>query len=373
MHLSGDAMKTAPQLKVAIIGCGKIADAHVEEIRKLDGMATVVGVCDREPLMAEQLADRHAIPAHFASVEQLLERTRPDVVHVTTPPQSHAFLARMALEAGCHLYIEKPLAMDLAEARALVQMVGAAGKKMTIGWEFLFDPPALRLRQLVADGVLGAPVHLESCFGYNLASPFGAALLSDASHWVHQLPGKLFHNTIDHLLNKLLEFIDDDEPAVTAFGARLEETRYGDGRDQLLDELRVVVRGRRATATGLFSAHARPVGHFLRVYGTRNTAHVDWVARTVTLDASPRLPSALGRLGPAFEQALEYAREAAGNVKMFSRSQFDYFSGLRLLVDHFYRSIRDDAPLPIPYRDMLRVSSMMDEVFRQLPQQRGAA
>ena len=57
--------------------------------------------------------------------------------------------------------------------------------------------------KLVAEGVVGDPVHVESWFGYNLSGPFGAAMLADASHWVHALPGRLFHNNIDHMLNKV--------------------------------------------------------------------------------------------------------------------------------------------------------------------------
>jgi len=92
------------------------------------------------------------------------------------------------------------------------------------------------------------------------------------------------------------------------------------------------------------------------------------VGRTVTLDVTTRMPSSLGRLGPAFEQALSCGREAAGNVGQFLRSEFDYFTGLRHLLGRFYASITEDAPLPISYRDMLRVSAMMDEIFRQVPQ-----
>ena len=356
-------------LKVAIVGCGKIADAHVEEIRKAGYGAEVVGVCDREILMAEQLATRYGVPGHYDSVSRMLESTRPDVVHITTPPQSHLALTREALAAGCHVYVEKPLAMNLEESQALVSAVVAAGKKLTLGWEYLFDPPALRLRELVADGVLGTPVHVDSCFGYSLSGPYGAAIFGDADHWVHRLPGKLFHNILDHVLNKYIDHIDDDAPEVTAFASRLNEARYGDRRDHIMDELRVVVRGRRVTGFGLFSSHARPVGHFYRVYGTKNTAHVDLVSRTVTLDVTTRMPSSLGRLGPAFEQSLSFGREAAGNVRQFLRSEFDFFTGLRRLLERFYASITEDAPLPISYRDMLRVSAMMDDIFRQVPQQ----
>jgi len=287
-------------LCVAIVGCGKIADGHVEEIRKLPGQAQVVAVCDREGLMAEQLATRFAIPAHYDDFAQLLERERPDVVHITTPPQSHAALALQALAAGCHVYVEKPFALDGAQAAQMVAAAQSQHRKMTVGHSYFFDPPALQLRRLVAEGALGEPVHVESFYGYDLGGAFGKALLADTSHWVHGLPGKLFHNIIDHMLNKILEFVPDEVPQVTALASSLRSERFGDERDAMMDELRVLVWGQRVTGYGTFSSHIRPAGHLVRVYGTRNTAHVDLVARTITLQASPKLPSAIGRLLPPF-------------------------------------------------------------------------
>src|SRR5215212_6231833 len=205
------------KLKVAIIGCGKAADMHVEEIRKMTSVACIVAVCDRELLMAEQLAFRYNIPNYYDDVDQMLFAEEPDVVHIATPPQSHLFLAMKALEAGCHVYVEKPFTMSHAESIALVEQAMRAKRKLTVGYTYLFDPPALAMRKLIAKGVLGEPVHVESFYGYNLASAYGTALLSDANHWVHRLPGKLVHNNLDHIINKAVEFLDDDHPAVTAF------------------------------------------------------------------------------------------------------------------------------------------------------------
>jgi predicted dehydrogenase len=357
-------------LKVAIVGCGKIADGHIEEIKKMPDRARVVAVCDQEILMAEQIAVRYGIPSHYDVFDRMLEAEKPDVVHITTPPQSHLFLARRAVDAGCHVYVEKPIAMNLQDVQRLIDLCTTANKQMTVGWEYLFDPPALEMRQLITEGVLGEPVHVESCFGYNLAGPFGAALLGDGSHWVHRLPGKLFHNNIDHLLNKVIEFVDDDHPKVTAHGYALRQKRFGDSRDDMLDELRVTVQGARVSAFGTFSSHARPPGHFLRVYGTKNTLHVDFTIRTVTVDVSPKLPSAIGRVVPAFDQGLSYLREGGKNVVKFARSDFHFFSGLNRLIGLFYDSISFGAELPISYRDMLRVATMMDEIFRQVPQEK---
>jgi predicted dehydrogenase len=130
----------AMTLKIALVGCGKIADGHVEEIQKLPTRARVVAVCDREILMAEQMATRYRIPAYYDSYPQMLERERPDVVHITTPPQSHLPLSRLALDAGCHIYVEKPLALNHSDAKALIGAVASSGRKMTIGYTYLFDP-----------------------------------------------------------------------------------------------------------------------------------------------------------------------------------------------------------------------------------------
>ncbi len=79
-------------LNIGIVGCGKIADGHVEEIRKLP-CARVVAACDIEPILAEQLAIRYSIPHWYTDFDRMLSERRLDVIHVTTPPRSHLVLA----------------------------------------------------------------------------------------------------------------------------------------------------------------------------------------------------------------------------------------------------------------------------------------
>src|SRR5271155_6250151 len=125
-------------LKVAIVGCGKIADGHVAEILKMPEVARVVGVCDLELIMAEQVALRYGIARFYDRFDRMLETERPDVVHITTPPQSHLSLALAAIDAGCHVYVEKPFTLDAADAEKLLERAGRAGRKVTIGYSYLF-------------------------------------------------------------------------------------------------------------------------------------------------------------------------------------------------------------------------------------------
>ena len=356
-------------LKIAIVGCGKIADGHVEVLRKIGPeRARIVAVCDREMLMAEQLRERFDLPAAYDDAKAMLEREKPDVVHITTPPESHLPLAVMAMDAGAHVFVEKPMTLDFESSRKLVEHAEKTKKKITIGYAYLLDQPALEIRSLIEKGELGDIVHVESFYGYNLSGPFGQALLGDASHWVHALPGKLFHNTIDHPFSKLIEFFPDDEPEVHAFGHVQRDKRYGDTRDHLMDELRVVVRGKKVTGYVTFSASIRPPAHFVRIYGTKNTLHADYTSRTVTFDANPSLPSAIGRVVPAFEMAARYARQGLKNVKRFVDSDYHFFAGFENLFLAFYDSIEKGSPLPISHRDLLRIARMMDSIFNELDQ-----
>ena len=262
--------------------------------------------------------------------------------------------------------MEKPFALRAEDARALVERAEATGRKLTVGYASFFDPPALRMRELVAAGALGEVVHVESFFGYDLGGPFGQALLADPRHWVHALPGKLFHNIIDHAVSKICEFLPDERPAVVARATTLRRERFGDVRDELADELRAMLTGERVTAYLTFSAHIRPAGQFVRVYGTAGSVDVDYIARTVTLAPSKTLPTAIGRLLPAFQQASGMLREGVGNVWRFARNDFHYFAGLRTQLERFYDAVARDAPPPYPYRDIVRVSGLLDEIFAQV-------
>jgi predicted dehydrogenase len=355
-------------LKVVLIGCGKIADGHIEEIQKMPAKATMVAVCDLELLMAEQAATRYGIPQYYDQFDRMLEREKPDVVHIATPPQSHLALTKMAMEAGCHVYVEKPLTLRHCDSVELIALAEHNRRKVTIGYTYLFDPPAEAMRALIKQGTIGDVVHVESFYGYNLSGPFGAAILGDGSHWVHRLPGKLFQNNIDHLLYKITEFLDDEKPCIHAIGSVRRQHRFQDSRDDLQDELRILIQGHAVTAYGTFSSHIRPAGNFARVYGTKNTLHVDYINRTVTVDASPRLPSALGRLLPAFQQGWQYVREGGRNVRRFVGADYHFFAGLNRLISLFYDSILNDTPPPISYSEMLRISAMMEEIVRQTDQ-----
>ena len=354
-----------PILRIVLVGCGQIADGHVSEIAKMD-FAKVVAVCDSEPIMAEQLAMRFAIPKWYDDFELMLKSEQADVVHICTPPASHAVLTRLSVDAGCHVYVEKPFALNYEETDELLKYIETKGKKFTIGHNSEFDPPSIEMRSLVDLGVLGSAVHVESWFGYSLAGSFGQAIMSSPDHWVHRLPGKLFHNNINHMLNKITEYVMDERPYVHAIAWKSGgSTSYGDVRDDLCDELRVVIKGTSVSAYGTFTSTVKPVAQFVRVYGTKSITTLDYISRTLIVDKGVQYPSAIGRLVAGYSLAATYAGSAFRNTKKFLKNDYHYFAGLNLLIRKFYSSILEETPIPVAPGKIRQIAWIMDEIFRQ--------
>ena len=351
-------------LNIGIVGCGKIADGHIEEIQKL-GCARVLAVCDLEPILAEQLALRYSVPHRYTDFDRMLSDHRLDVIHIATPPHSHLALAQKATGAGCHVFLEKPLALNATDGRRLIECLKQTDRKMTINYWYNFEAPAMALKEFVAKGKLGDPVHIESYYGYDLAGGFGQALFSDDRHWVHELPGKLFQNIIDHAINKITPFLPEEPLEIIARAYRRRDLK-DDRTDGVLDELRVMILAGSMSAYVTFSSHARPVGHFMRVYGTKNTAHIDFALRSMLVEERQSVPSALGRLLPPFKFSWQSLRQATHNVHEFAGSRFHFFAGMSRFLSQFYESILHDTPVPIPYPEILRVSQIMDEISAQV-------
>jgi len=354
-------------LRVAIVGCGKIADAHASQIQRIKG-CEIVGVCDREPLMARQLYERFPVKRYFSDLSELLREVRPDVVHITTPPQSHFDIARFCLERGCHVYVEKPVTLDEEGAQGLIALANERGLKLTVGHDDQFSHVARRMRTLVQGGFLGeGPVHMESYYCYELGgSGYARALLGDKQHWVRRLPGKLLHNVISHGIARIAEFLTSESPQVMACGFVSPVLRRM-GESEIVDELRVIIcEEERTTAYFTFSSQMRPLIHQFRVYGTKNGLVLDQDQETLIKLPGGRFKSYLEKFVPPVVIAEQHLENVITNAGTFLARDFHMKSGMKYLIESFYRSIIQGTPVPIPYREILLTARIMEAIFVQL-------
>src|SRR5205814_7953439 len=140
-------------------------------------------------------------------------------------------------------YVEKPFALDAAEAGDMLEAAARHGRKVCVGHDQLFDSIWLECRRHYDAGELGRIVHVDATMGYELAGPFGVQLSADAHHWVHRLPGGLFQNTISHALCRVTDVLRDDRPRVWAHW-------FAPGAGHAFpSELRVMLQGRDTTGS----------------------------------------------------------------------------------------------------------------------------
>lgn len=353
-------------LRVAIVGCGKIADQHAEQIALIPG-CEIVGVCDREELMARQLRERLKVGAHFTEVRELLDSAKPDVVHITTPPQSHYALGKLCLQAGCHIYLEKPFTVNAAEAEELISLAEHKNLRLTVGHNAQFTHAAISARRLIEKGHLGGPpVHMESHYCYDLRdASYAKALLGDSHHWVRKLPGGLLQNVISHGISKVAEFLTGETVEVLAYGFTSPLLK-SIGETEIIDELRVILFDGTATAYFTFSSQMRPALHQLRLFGPANGLLIDDDELTVIRLKGTRYKSYLEQFIPQWDYARQYVGNSLANVRKFLKADFQTGYSMKVLIQAFYRSITDGSPLPIPYEEILRTSRIMDDIFSQL-------
>lgn len=361
-------------LRVAIVGCGKIADSHASQIQRIKG-CDIVGVCDREPLMAQQLFKRFPIQQYFSDLPTLLSEARPDVVHITTPPQTHFDIAKSCLEWGCHVYVEKPFTLWEDEARRLIGLATEKGLKITAGHDDQFSHVARRMRALIHSGYLGGvPVHIESSYCYEIGrSGYSGALLGDKRHWVRRLPGMLLQNIISHGIARIAEHISSNSPEVISHGFTSPLLRSL-GETEIIDELRVIITDEnRTTAYFTFSSQMRPSLHEFRIYGPKNGLILDQDKETLIKLRGRMYKSYAEKFFPPVTMAGQNFRNLATNLKTFLARDFQMKSGMKRLIESFYRSIADGTPVPIPYREILVTAKIMDTIFFQLGEQRTQA
>jgi predicted dehydrogenase len=352
-------------LKIGIIGCGRIADRHASEIEKIAG-CEIIGACDREILMAQQLYDRFNIQHYFSDVNQLLE-LKPDIVHITTPPQSHLELGKICINAGCHLFIEKPFTLNSTEAIELIEHAQKNNLKLTVGHNAQFSHAARRLRALIESGYLGGdPVHIESIWCYNHNDPsYAKPLLRDKKHWIRSLPGNLLHDVISHGISKIVEFIKSDSPQVLVHGFTSHFLKTMD-ENNFIDELRVIIHDHdKTTAYFTFSSQIYPIVKQFRVYGPKNSLIMDHEHQTV-IDVTKNYKYYLNHFIPPLIDAKQFLSNSAHNMIKFIKKDFHFEAGRKYLIETFYQSVSEDKPLPIAYREILLTSKIMDNIFRQL-------
>ncbi len=142
-------------LRVLLAGCGNMGASHARAYHKMPEFE-IAGLVSRGPASRQAISKELGGLPEFSDYYDALRSTKPDVVSINTYPETHAAYAKAALDAGCHIFCEKPIAETVAEAQSIVDMARAKRRKLVIGYILRVHPAWVKFIELAR--TLGKPL-----------------------------------------------------------------------------------------------------------------------------------------------------------------------------------------------------------------------
>lgn len=210
-------MSSRARTKVGVVGLGPIGEQHLKAYLKLPE-CEIVGVTDLVDSRRRVARERYGV-ATYATLPALLAEVRPEIVSICTPDFAHVEPAIEAARAGAHVFCEKPLAMDLPGAEAIVAACEQSGVRLGIGFKMRFERIFAQAKWYLARGAIGEPqvAYLSRPQRANLAKRYPVEVLAEFGDLCHEIDMASW-------------FLDDEpesvfEEGVVGYGGRENPTR----------------------------------------------------------------------------------------------------------------------------------------------------
>ena len=259
------------KLKIGVIGAGAIAlESHFPALRKMKDIETVA-VCDQQIEAAERAARRFGIGRVFGDASKMLSEVEPDAVDICTPPAAHAPLSIQAMEAGCAVLVEKPMATSLKEADEMIDSSRKNGAKLCVLHQNVCNPVVIEARRLVEAGAVGQLLNVAA----GMYERTSSEVCTNPNHWSHKLPGGLFYELLPHPIYLTQQFLKGVRP--THVLAR----KLGDRDWMRNDELRVSLEGENGLGSIVASCNSEIHGDMLDILGSEMALRADLWGRTL--------------------------------------------------------------------------------------------
>jgi nucleoside-diphosphate-sugar epimerase/predicted dehydrogenase len=295
-----------------------------------------VGIADVVNSRAAALADRFKIPKVFPTMEAMVNEG-VDVIHILTPPDTHAALAIAALKNGCHVLVEKPLAINAEEVDRISAAAAVAHKSVCVNHSMLYDRFVSKALSLVRSGAIGVPLTFDY-FRSSEYPPYPGGPLP-----IHfQDGGYPFLDQGVHALYLAESFLGAIED-VKAF-----HNTHGGDSNLLFDEWRVAAQCHRGTANIQISWNVRPLQNWFVVQGTKGVVRANLFSMWVTHTPQLPLPKAAARALQAMTEGLSICAQVPANIARFAAKKIVQYDGLHSLVAAFYSALQTGAPMPVP-------------------------
>jgi len=346
-------------MKIGLIGCGNIAAYHLNAILRHKGVESL-SVTDIDRQKAEDIARRFRISNVYNDSAAMLRKEKPHAVHILTPPASHAGLAIQAMDSGCHVLVEKPMAMTIDEADSVIAAAKKNGVKLCVDHTYLFDPFITKAWQLVQTGKVGRVIHVETYYSFDLVRFRGLdTAFQSQEHWCFSLPGGLLLDSLPHPLSVLLHFVKDP---VNLWAVKKSNGILPEG---LPDELRILVESEDATGSVSVSLGTRPDCFAVNIYGSEMSLHLNLSNMTLVRRKNRHLPKKLFRVVDTVDQAAQLLYGASSNTLKVLLGRIQPPGDIGPVIKKFYESLENGSEPPVTGEAGKMVVKFMSEIWKQ--------
>lgn len=340
-------------LRTAVIGCGAIAYEHLPCIVN-NPRSRLVALCDRSEALARAAAERFRVNAVFTEPLAMLTASRPDVVHVLTPPHTHDPIVREALGAGSHVICEKPMAASAQGCESLLHAADAAGRILQESRNLLFNDSVIELRRLIQTGRLGRVVECDVLLSLDfLDGPFGDLNLSGPAV---QLPGGAVHDFVPHLVYLFLK-LGSSAKAIRVIGAL---ANHSGNRRAGFDFLDALIEADGARGRIRIARDTAPDSFRIILRGSEATVETDLYNPFVQIEGNPNS----GKRAPFGQMVAGFGLIKAGAVGLRNKiMQHGTMHGLPRMIDAIYSALLQGTPPPFSREDMLSTARLTDQLM----------
>ena len=336
-----------------MIGCGAIAHEHLAYLAS-SPLVELAAVCDLSKATSRFAQERFRAAHAFTDSREMLAEIRPEAVHVLTPPQTHAPLVTMALDADAHVICEKPMTATAAETERLLAHARMRGKRLIENRNLLFNDVVLEIGELVEQGRLGSVREVDVLLSLDLtAGPFGDLNLQGPGV---ALPGGAVHDFLPHLVYLFLHFAGRNAEIERIAGTL--ENRSGNRRVGY-DHLDVLISSAHCRGRLRIASDLKPDTFRLAVRGTKSSVETDLYNPFLRIQGEPNV----GKRAPLEQMGsgLKLARAGVRNLKD-KVLQHGTYHGLPRMLHAFYSSLREGREPPASEDDLLAVARLVDRI-----------
>ena len=341
-------------LRAAVVGCGSIAHEHLAFLLNTDA-ADVVAVFDQSAVLTNYIGQRYGV-TQATSFDQLLTAFRPDVVHILTPPSSHAAIISECLERNIHVICEKPAAPDYLTTQRLIDQAKTSGCHFIESHNYRFNKTVQEALDCIATGTLGTVNEVDILMALPiLESKFADENLKGPSV---NLGAGAIHDFLPHLT-----YLWCALSGVSLVGPQASElsvsgylvNRSGNSRVGF-DTLDVVIMGK-VRGRLRFAPDVLPDAFRIAVRGTEGSFETDLFNPFVRREGLPNIK---------VRSSLEQLRSGASLAKSGVDNLFNKVTnqgplhGLHQMLDDTYSALSTGQTPPVTPQHMLDSAKLID-------------